>query len=142
MAGWEPASLAATALAIGPAPTGSPHDTHRSPEPTRVTVRRSPGRQDEPIARCREIAPSGHDDAQAPQAGQAEGSKSSTSGAKPCPTGAEMAPVGQAVRQTPHAEQRAASMTTSPSGATGDVNCQGAGSPASADMAWTVAPGS
>jgi len=142
MTGWDAASLAATALATSPAPTGSPHDAHRLPPATWATVRRPPGRQDEPIARCRDRAPSGHDEAQAPQAGQAEASKFSTIAPSSWRPGAEIAPVGQAVRQARHAEQRATSMTTSPSGATDETNCQGPVCSASADIARTVAPGS
>ena len=142
MAGCEAASLAATALATRPAPSGPPHDTHRADPAILATTRRPTKRAVDPMARRRDKAPSGHDEAQIPQAGQAEGSNSSTSAPRAGPSGPEIAPVGQAVRQTLHPEQWATSITTSPSGATGEASSQCAGEPASADIARTVAAGS
>jgi len=142
MVGCEAASLAATVLAASPAPRGAPHDTHRSAPAISATTRRPTKRADEPMARRSDKAPSGHDEAQIPHAGQAEASNSSTSAPSVGPSGPEMAPVGQAVRQTLHPEQRAPSMTTSPRGATGDANSQYVGGAASTDIAWTVAAGS
>jgi hypothetical protein len=104
-------------------------------------------RQDEPIARQRDTARSGHEATQAPHPGHAEGSNSSASAPSATLSDAERALVGQASTQQPHAEQRPVSTTISPSGARGDSNlqspvCPVTVCPVSADIAWTVASGS